>query len=109
MAPNTLATYLSMMTTSGEVERHGDFYRGAAPVPSQWPTPLTVGIPTASSTRQRGGMSVSPSEDEDFEHSTLSGPVSHAGETIDLEIYRRVGSQAPWRMEVVHIGGGCTR
>lgn len=54
-------------------------------------------------------MSVSPSEDEDFEHSTLSGPVSHAGETIDLEIYRRVGSQAPWRMEVVHIGGGCTR
>ena len=51
-------------------------------------------------------MSVSPSEDEDFEHSTLSGPVSHDGETIDLEIYRRAGSQAPWRMEVVHIGGG---
>ncbi len=44
-------------------------------------------------------MSVSPSEDEDFEHSTLSGPVSHDGETIDLEIYRRAGSQARggWR------------
>ncbi len=54
-------------------------------------------------------MSVSPGEDEDFEHSSLSGPVSHDGETIDLEIYRRAGSQAPWRMEVVHIGGGCTR
>ncbi|MGU3423097.1 hypothetical protein [Methylobacterium sp. D54C] len=35
--------------------------------------------------------------------------VSHDGETIDLEIYRRHGSQAPWRMEVVHIRGGCTR
>ena len=32
VAPNTLATYLSMMTTSGEVERHGDFYRGVASV-----------------------------------------------------------------------------
>ena len=31
VAPNTLATYLSMMTTSGEVERHGDFYRGLTP------------------------------------------------------------------------------
>lgn len=28
VAPNILATYLSMMTTSGEVERHGDVYRG---------------------------------------------------------------------------------
>ena len=54
-------------------------------------------------------MSVSPGEDEDFEHSSLSGPVSHDGETIDLEIYRPADSQAPWRMEVVHIGGGCTR
>ncbi len=32
VAPNTLATYLSVMTTSGEVERHGDFYRGAPSV-----------------------------------------------------------------------------
>ncbi|AIQ89344.1 hypothetical protein MCBMB27_00925 [Methylobacterium phyllosphaerae] len=52
---------------------------------------------------------MSPGEDEDFEHSSLSGPVSHDGETIDLEIYRRADSQAPWPMEVVHIGGGCTR
>jgi len=52
---------------------------------------------------------VSPSEDEDFEHSTLSGPLSHDGETVEVEIYRRAGSQAPWRMEIVHMGGGCTR
>ncbi|GLS68083.1 hypothetical protein [Methylobacterium tardum] len=31
VAPNTLATYLSVMTTSGELERHGDLYRAAAP------------------------------------------------------------------------------
>lgn len=35
--------------------------------------------------------------------------MSHDGETIDLEIYRPADSQAPWRMEVAHIGGGCTR
>ena len=31
VASNTLATYLSTMTTSGEVERNGDFYRGITP------------------------------------------------------------------------------
>lgn len=31
VTPNTLATYLSMMTTSGELERHGDFYRAGKP------------------------------------------------------------------------------
>ncbi|MHC2104085.1 hypothetical protein [Methylobacterium sp. CM6246] len=31
VAANTLATYLSVMTTSGELVRHGDFYRAGAP------------------------------------------------------------------------------
>lgn len=31
VAANTLATYLSVMSTSGELERHGDIYRGGAP------------------------------------------------------------------------------
>jgi hypothetical protein len=33
VAPNTLNTYLSMMVTSGEAERRGDFYVGVAPAP----------------------------------------------------------------------------
>ena len=32
VAPNTLATYLSMMAASGEIERHGDVYWGIASV-----------------------------------------------------------------------------
>ncbi|MCJ2095507.1 hypothetical protein MKK67_23840 [Methylobacterium sp. J-072] len=31
VAANTLATYLSVMTTSGELVRHGDFYRAGTP------------------------------------------------------------------------------
>ena len=31
VAANTLATYLSVMTTSGELERHGDGYRAGTP------------------------------------------------------------------------------
>ncbi|MCJ2119030.1 hypothetical protein MKK65_21080 [Methylobacterium sp. J-001] len=31
VAANTLATYLSVMSTSGELERHGDIYRAGAP------------------------------------------------------------------------------
>lgn len=31
VAANTLATYLSVMTASGELERRGDFYRAGAP------------------------------------------------------------------------------
>ena len=48
-------------------------------------------------------------ENQEFEHSALSGPVSHGGETVDVEIYRRAGSQTPWRMDIVHMRGGCTR
>lgn len=48
-------------------------------------------------------------EDREFEHSPLSGPFSRDGEMVEVEIYRRAGSQEPWRMEVVSLTGGCTR
>jgi hypothetical protein len=48
-------------------------------------------------------------EDREFEHSPLSGPFSRDGDTVEVEIYRRAGSQEPWRMEVVSLTGGCTK
>ena len=47
-------------------------------------------------------------DDCDFEHSPLSGPFTHDGQTVDLEIYRFPGVPESWRMEVVH-RSGCIR
>ncbi|ACB28392.1 hypothetical protein [Methylobacterium radiotolerans] len=55
VAPNTLATYLSMMTTSGEVERHGDFYRGVASVAEP--------VADTSDSRDPDGVEHAPAEE----------------------------------------------
>ncbi len=47
-------------------------------------------------------------DDCDFDHSPLSGEFTRDGVTVEVEIYRTVGSQEPWRLEVVSISGGCT-
>ena len=47
-------------------------------------------------------------EDRDFEHSTLSGPFTRDGETVDVEIYRFAGTQDPWQLAVVHMASGST-
>ncbi|MDP4005343.1 hypothetical protein [Methylobacterium sp. NEAU K] len=47
-------------------------------------------------------------EDPDFEHSPFSGPITREGETVEVEIYRFVGTRGSWRLEVVHLSGGCT-
>jgi hypothetical protein len=47
-------------------------------------------------------------EDRDFEHSALSGPFTHDGETVDVEIYRFAGTQDPWQLTVVHMSSGAT-
>jgi hypothetical protein len=48
-------------------------------------------------------------DDCEFDHSPLSGEFTRDGITVEVEIYRTVGSQEPWRLEVVSISGGCTR
>ncbi|MDP4006660.1 hypothetical protein [Methylobacterium sp. NEAU K] len=49
-------------------------------------------------------------EEREFEHSRLSGPFTLDGETVvDVEIYRYAETQDCWRLEVVHISGGCTK
>ncbi|CAA2160528.1 hypothetical protein MBRA_05685 [Methylobacterium brachiatum] len=47
-------------------------------------------------------------EDRDFEHSALSGPFTHDGETVDVVIYRFAGTQDPWQLAVVHMASGST-
>ncbi len=48
-------------------------------------------------------------DDCDFDHSPLSGEFTRDGVMVEVEIYRRAGSDEPWRLEVVSISGGCTR
>ena len=48
-------------------------------------------------------------DDCEFDHSPLSGEFTRDGVTVEVEIYRTLGSQEPWRLEVVSISGGCTR
>ena len=45
-------------------------------------------------------------EDRDFEHSPLSGTFSHAGEQVDVEIYRYADTQDPWQLVVVDLSSG---
>ncbi|GJE62516.1 hypothetical protein [Methylobacterium trifolii] len=46
-------------------------------------------------------------EDCDFEHSPLSGWFTRNGVTFEVEIYRRAGTQDPWRLEIVYQSFGC--
>lgn len=48
-------------------------------------------------------------DDCDFDHSQLSGQFKRNGITVEVEIYRIAGTNDPWRLEVVHEHGGCTR
>ncbi|MDP4006498.1 hypothetical protein [Methylobacterium sp. NEAU K] len=49
-------------------------------------------------------------EEREFEHSRLSGPFTLDGETfVDVEIYRYAETQDRWRLEVVHLTGGCRK
>lgn len=48
-------------------------------------------------------------DDCDFDHSTLSGRFTRNGITVDVEIYRVAGTNDPWRLEIVHEYGACTR
>lgn len=55
-------------------------------------------------------MAASSQDDDcDYEHSSLSGPFTRNGETIDVEIYRFAGTQDPWRLEVFHMSHGTTQ
>ena len=47
-------------------------------------------------------------DDCEFDHSPLSGEFTRDGVTVEVD-YRTLGSQEPWRLEVVSISGGCTR
>jgi hypothetical protein len=44
-------------------------------------------------------------EENDFEHSPLSGFFTRDGHEVEVEIYRLAGTQDRWRMEVVHFSG----
>jgi hypothetical protein len=47
--------------------------------------------------------------DRDYEHSDLSGTFTRGDLEVDVEIYRYAGTQDFWQLEVVALGGGCTR
>ncbi|ACL57230.1 hypothetical protein [Methylobacterium nodulans] len=47
-------------------------------------------------------------EDRTIEYSPLSGPVTQAGITVDVKIFRFLGTGDPWTLEVVDHEGGST-
>lgn len=48
-------------------------------------------------------------DDCDFEHSQLSGRFTMDNITVEVEIYRIIDADEPWRLEVVNEYGRCTR
>lgn len=48
-------------------------------------------------------------DDCDFEHSQLSGRFTYGKITVEVEIYRRSGTNNPWKLEVISENGECTR
>ena len=49
-----------------------------------------------------------PDEDPDLEFSALGGQVSQGGVTVEVSIYRPVGSVDGWTLEVSHHDGATT-
>ncbi|ACL62368.1 hypothetical protein [Methylobacterium nodulans] len=47
-------------------------------------------------------------EDREIEYSALSGPVTQAGVTVIVKIFRFLGTDDPWTLEVVDHEGGST-